>query len=593
MTHYPVVKTKLRLNSKRHHYLRLQGYTIFITLLFIIASISSDARDIRSDSDSPTDTTKTNVNPLTHSEQRKAVAMTAFARLFMKPSNEQSKKNLYTILANDPEAKMPLKIALFSLKKAANADELLTQMITIAEANPHALAINLAVIAYLYDKKQIDKAKSLAENCLMSDISPAKLSKQNLSLYANIIALRGLIYTKKQNFTHGEIFFDALAENKYLHRNFTVMKAAVLFFENGSKHCDRTPFLWFWASDYDRFKQKATATLTLMAKIAKNEQELGILATVYEKLDMPERAEAVLVDYLIKHNKNEPVILMLAKMLTRNKDNRALLYWDALVKINNNKLLYLFQAGNLAWLQGYRVAAIKYFNLYLKKRPDDRTVRLRLSMIYMAQGNFDQALIILQNRPPSFYILQGIGTIKLRSGDYNGAFASFKQAAKLLPTKKISLFFCMNMLIAANYNGDIGMVKKYVALIVLSFPNKVASYGNALGYTLADNNIELDLAEKLLQQALKDNPKKLEILDSMAWLLYRKKNYAAALSYIKLSLQACGKYPHAVIADHAGDIYMALNQRSKALKYWQSALTTFSTDLDRNAVLNKINKHKN
>lgn len=593
MTYYPAFKTTILRKYRLNAYLLFWSYTISITLLVIAFSSSVNAQDIRSDVDLKTDTIITKTNPLTYSEQRKATAMAAFARLFIKQSEEQAQDTLYTVLKNDPKAKTPLKIALFSLKKASNTDILLQRMITIAEQNPSAMAINLAVIAYLYDEKKIVKAKELADNCLNSNISSTDLSKNNLTIYINIIETRGLIYMKQQDFDNGENFFDTLLKNKYLHHNFTIMKAAVLFFSKGSKHSNRTPFLWFWPSDHERFKQKAADILSLMPNMIKNKQQLAIVAEVYEKLNMPERAENILITDLIKYGKNETIMLMLAKTLTRNKDSRALLYWEALIKINKHRLLYLLQAGNLAWQAGYIDAATNYLQLYLKKRPKDQAVRLRLSMIYMAQGKFDQALFMLKKQPASFYILQGIGTIKLRSGDYHSALASFEQAAKLLPKKQQPLFFCLNMLIAADYSSNVEMVKKYTTIIEHNFPKKVADYGNALGYTLANNNIKLKLAEKLLQQALKRTPARMEVLDSMAWLLYRKKHYSKALHYIKLSLQASGKYPHAVIADHAGDIYSALNQQAKALKYWKIALRTFSIELDRVAVINKIKRPVN
>jgi tetratricopeptide (TPR) repeat protein len=591
MTICPVLKTALLLSCKLIGNLSLRRWQIFTAMLCIVVSGSIYAEDIRSDATSPTGDIIIDTDSLTPAEQRKAVAMAAFARLFMKPSAAQAKDSLYTALENDPEARMPLKIAIFSLSKSSDADELLIRMVDIAKHNPRALAINLAVIAYLCDHKKWDESQKIAEFCLEAFDSPEAMSENELAIYANIIALRGLIYAKKLDFENGEDFFDSLLGDRRLRRNFTVMKAAVLFFSAAGKQSNRTPFLWFWESDRERIEHKSAGILRRMSVMVGSDKQLGVLSGIYEMLNMPERAESILVDYLIEHSKSEPVMLMLAKMLTRNKDSRALLYWKTLVKVNPNSLLYLRQAGDVAWQEEYIDDAADYFQLYLKKRPEDRTVGLRLSMIYMAQGKLDQALVILEKQPSSFYILQGIGVIKLRRGDYRGALVSFEKAAALLPADKQSLFFCLNMLVAADYSGNVETVKKYAGIIERNFPKKIADYGNALGYTLANNNIELELAEKLLRKALKIAPDRLEILDSMAWLLYRKKRYNEALKYIKLSLKVCGEYPHAVIADHAGDIYLALGNRLSALKYWRVALGVFSVDLDRTAVRNKIAKY--
>jgi predicted negative regulator of RcsB-dependent stress response len=54
------------------------------------------------------------------------------------------------------------------------------------------------------------------------------------------------------------------------------------------------------------------------------------------------------------------------------------------------------------------------------------------------------------------------------------------------------------------------------------------------------------------------------------------------------SLGHSGKYPHAVIADHAGDIYYALKDYRRAERFWRLALKIYDPDLDRKAVKAKI-----
>jgi tetratricopeptide (TPR) repeat protein len=519
------------------------------------------------------------------------IALTAFSRIFMSKDAKTIKQSLFTVLENDPEAKTPLKIALFSLAKSSNKNELLTRMVDIAERNPRALALNLSMIAYMYDHKKIKQAEVLAENCLKAFTSPKNLSSNHLLLYSNIIALRGLIYEKQGNFDAGEDFFDTVLENKLLYDNFTVTKRAIFFFNIASKQSSNEPFLWFWQSDRERLKSKADALLLHLATIAKSPQQFCELSSLYEKLNMPERAENILIDYLIAHDNAEIVMLALAKLLTRNCDDRALLYWQSLAQHNIEQSLYLREAGAIACARGYLNKSTSYFQRYLKKFPKNRDIGLQLAMIYVRQGKFTPALKLLKVQPLSFYVLQSIGIIKLQQADYRGALTSLETAATLLPMHKQSLFFCLNILMAADYNKNHELIKKYSKTIRHNFPDKLADYGNALGYILANNRIELEQAEKLLKQALKLTPDKFEVLDSMAWLLYQKKCYKAALKYIKLSLKACGKYPHAVIADHAGDISLALGDTANALKYWNIATKVYSVDLDRAMLYKKIKKY--
>ncbi|HET9692850.1 MAG TPA: tetratricopeptide repeat protein, partial [Steroidobacteraceae bacterium] len=60
-----------------------------------------------------------------------------------------------------------------------------------------------------------------------------------------------------------------------------------------------------------------------------------------------------------------------------------------------------------------------------------------------------------------------------------------------------------------------------------------AQIQNALGYTLADNDRQLDEARTLLTAALAQTPDNAAILDSMGWLLYREGKYSEALEYLQ------------------------------------------------------------
>lgn len=113
------------------------------------------------------------------------------------------------------------------------------------------------------------------------------------------------------------------------------------------------------------------------------------------------------------------------------------------------------------------------------------------------------------------------------------------------------------------------------------------TYHNDLGYIWADNDLNLDEAETMIRKAIeierglrkkiknlkpdfdKDNS---AYLDSLAWVLYKKKNYNEAK---KLLLEAIKdeEGQHIEILDHLGDIYIALGEKAEATKVWKEALS--------------------
>jgi tetratricopeptide (TPR) repeat protein len=91
---------------------------------------------------------------------------------------------------------------------------------------------------------------------------------------------------------------------------------------------------------------------------------------------------------------------------------------------------------------------------------------------------------------------------------------------------------------------------------------------NALGYSLADDNRELDRAEKLIADALKATPDNPAYLDSLGWVKFRRGNAAAALPLLERAYRI---FPDSEIAAHLGETLWVLNRRSEALAIWTRA----------------------
>jgi tetratricopeptide (TPR) repeat protein len=95
---------------------------------------------------------------------------------------------------------------------------------------------------------------------------------------------------------------------------------------------------------------------------------------------------------------------------------------------------------------------------------------------------------------------------------------------------------------------------------------------NALGYTLADQDRQIDEAQTLVTAALAATPDSAAVLDSMGWVLFRQKRLDQALEYLKRA-QELGDDPE--IDVHLGDVQWAMSDRVAARKTWQDALTRY------------------
>jgi Tfp pilus assembly protein PilF len=96
-----------------------------------------------------------------------------------------------------------------------------------------------------------------------------------------------------------------------------------------------------------------------------------------------------------------------------------------------------------------------------------------------------------------------------------------------------------------------------------------ATIQNALGYTLADNDMGLEEAHSLIVAALAQTPDSAAVLDSMGWVLHRQGRQAEALQYLEKARKS-GNDPD--IALHIGEVQWAMNDKAAARKTWQEGL---------------------
>ncbi len=96
-----------------------------------------------------------------------------------------------------------------------------------------------------------------------------------------------------------------------------------------------------------------------------------------------------------------------------------------------------------------------------------------------------------------------------------------------------------------------------------------AQLQNALGYTLADQQRNLDEARSLIVAALAQSPDNPATLDSMGWLLYREGKYDEALEYLQRSARSASD-PE--IDLHIGEVQWAMGDQAAARKTWSAAL---------------------
>lgn len=94
---------------------------------------------------------------------------------------------------------------------------------------------------------------------------------------------------------------------------------------------------------------------------------------------------------------------------------------------------------------------------------------------------------------------------------------------------------------------------------------------NNYAYFLACEDKELDKAETMSFNTLRDNEDNAIYLDTYAWILFKKKKFEEAKTYIDKTLEN-DEEPSADVLEHAGDIYFMNLLPTEAIEYWKEAL---------------------
>ena len=115
--------------------------------------------------------------------------------------------------------------------------------------------------------------------------------------------------------------------------------------------------------------------------------------------------------------------------------------------------------------------------------------------------------------------------------------------------------------------GKPEVLEKHLGRLIELKPDH-AHANNALGYSLAERNIRLDEAHKLIAHALALSPKDPFIMDSMGWVLFRQGKLPEALKTLQT---AYGIKADPEIAAHLGEVLWAMGRKDEAARLLQEA----------------------
>ena len=162
-------------------------------------------------------------------------------------------------------------------------------------------------------------------------------------------------------------------------------------------------------------------------------------------------------------------------------------------------------------------------------------------------------------------VIQAQANLLAQGKRYQEAYEMLDKAVSNLPnTPEIVYDYAM----AAEKVQQVDVTERELRKLIQLKPDFAQAY-NALGYTLADRNVKLDEARKLIEKALALSPNDYFILDSMGWLQYRLGKLDKAADYLRRAFTA---QADPEIAAHLGEVLWQQGKHDEALQTWDNAL---------------------
>ena len=162
-------------------------------------------------------------------------------------------------------------------------------------------------------------------------------------------------------------------------------------------------------------------------------------------------------------------------------------------------------------------------------------------------------------------LAQTQSTLWRDAGDNAKAFAAL-DAALVGDADNADLLYETAML--AERIDRLDEAEKRLRRVIVLQPERAHAY-NALGYSFADRNVNLDEARSLIEKAHGLAPDDPAILDSMGWIAFRQARLADAEGYLRRALE---KFKDGEIAAHLGEVLWVQGRKDDARAVWQKQL---------------------
>ena len=208
----------------------------------------------------------------------------------------------------------------------------------------------------------------------------------------------------------------------------------------------------------------------------------------------------------------------------------------------------------------YQKARVRIAHLLLDAgRPDQARMHLKVS-----RGRSQREESVVQ-----LYVAEGDLLYGLKQ--YDTGFTLLSQALKEYPGRAALLY---SRALMAERMGRVDWLERDLQAVLAEDPENPQAL-NALGYTWADHNLNLELALEYIERAHAQLPDDAAITDSLGWVHYRLGNLKKAETLLR---QAFSLQPEGEIVAHLVEVLWVLGRHGEARRIYREAVDRLPDD---------------
>ena len=498
-----------------------------------------------------------------------------------------------TLLCDEESEYIMRKLAVLFIKMdlKENAAKLLEQIVS---KNPQDTENRILLANVFNSQGKIDEAVSIYK-----DLLEIKEDHDTLLMLGTLYA-QNKEYDKAQKILNRLIL---LEDDSYLgHYYLARLYLELQYYDKAASSYERTLELnWserlaFEVAEYYENRQEYEKAILIYNRIIGEGESVDMaktrLVNIYLTIEKYDTALELLRELRTILPESQSVDLTISRILLgQEKYDEAIMILEDVLKTNPELTVVRYILATAYYRNNDNLRAEQQ----LKKIPEESSLHEDSIFLWVKMLNdsdkYTEATTLLEQqigdaatRKPSFYIL--LASLYRENEEIELGKKIYEQALRLFP-EDVDILYNYGIFLEKIGENDEAMTKMQ-AVIALDPDNGAAL--NFVGYTWADNNLNLDKALEYIKKAVELMPDDGYVRDSLGWVYFKMGDVGQAIIELEKASEMVENDP--VVKEHLGDVYLQLDQPEKAVTSYEESYELYDEEEKKQKITDKINSLK-